>query len=377
MPGLEEAFDLRPNGTWSRRILETPAEKTVEITIRRWQMPSPVLPPQPQFGPTSMGNHPQQTLCSPSLQYHPQAAWAMSGHAAALGAVAPPQSGMFGANGTCPTAACQGQYSAVAGSCSSPFYSQMLGASAASECQAAAACAALATAAAEDQATGRLARLESALSMLKPQIEALLASQMKQSQCQAPFASSMATSMAAPADASPPTRASVSAVDQLLAQPLPQPYVAQPQPLMSMQVPFGTPQQYPAQHVASQCQPPPPVVEGLAGSADTATSTVPIESSSAAAPANGLAVTTAEKARGQDDDGHELRARRHMVQLQIQTSPKDRVVEKAKKQGMPMTSMPSNNSQRPRVNINAVRVAPSAADPASPRSPGRYSAWKS
>mmetsp|Transcript_97019 Transcript_97019/g.250929 ORF Transcript_97019/g.250929 Transcript_97019/m.250929 type:complete len:515 (-) Transcript_97019:410-1954(-) len=36
-PGLEEVFDLRPTGTWSRRVLESPTEKTVEVTIRRWQ----------------------------------------------------------------------------------------------------------------------------------------------------------------------------------------------------------------------------------------------------------------------------------------------------------------------------------------------------
>eukprot|EP00404_Azadinium_spinosum_P018290 CAMPEP_0180503258 /NCGR_PEP_ID=MMETSP1036_2-20121128/45927_1 /TAXON_ID=632150 /ORGANISM="Azadinium spinosum, Strain 3D9" /LENGTH=92 /DNA_ID=CAMNT_0022512255 /DNA_START=28 /DNA_END=302 /DNA_ORIENTATION=- len=39
MPGLEEAFDLRPSGTWSRRIVDTPVEKTVEITMRRWEAP--------------------------------------------------------------------------------------------------------------------------------------------------------------------------------------------------------------------------------------------------------------------------------------------------------------------------------------------------
>lgn len=48
MPGLEQVFDLRPDGSRSRRILETPAEKTVEITLRRWQ-PPPMPPIHPSY----------------------------------------------------------------------------------------------------------------------------------------------------------------------------------------------------------------------------------------------------------------------------------------------------------------------------------------
>lgn len=44
MPGLEQIFDLRSNGSRTRRISETPVEKTVSITIRRWQPPA--MPPQ-------------------------------------------------------------------------------------------------------------------------------------------------------------------------------------------------------------------------------------------------------------------------------------------------------------------------------------------
>lgn len=47
-PGLEEIFDLRSHGTRSRRISESPTEKTVEITIRRWQAPA-LMPPAPSL----------------------------------------------------------------------------------------------------------------------------------------------------------------------------------------------------------------------------------------------------------------------------------------------------------------------------------------
>lgn len=50
MPGLEQIFDLRVEGSRSRRISETPNEKTVEITIRRWQPPS-VPPCHPSYNP--------------------------------------------------------------------------------------------------------------------------------------------------------------------------------------------------------------------------------------------------------------------------------------------------------------------------------------
>jgi len=48
MPGLEQVFDLRADGSRSRRILETPTEKTVEITLRRWQ-PPPMPPIHPSY----------------------------------------------------------------------------------------------------------------------------------------------------------------------------------------------------------------------------------------------------------------------------------------------------------------------------------------
>jgi len=56
-PGLEEIFDLRLDGTRSRRISETPAEKTVQITIRRWPAAMAIqapMPPAPQCDPRMM-----------------------------------------------------------------------------------------------------------------------------------------------------------------------------------------------------------------------------------------------------------------------------------------------------------------------------------
>lgn len=39
MPGLEQIYDLRTDGTRSRTICETQTEKTIAITIQRWQSP--------------------------------------------------------------------------------------------------------------------------------------------------------------------------------------------------------------------------------------------------------------------------------------------------------------------------------------------------
>lgn len=62
-PGLEQIFDLRPDGSRSRRISETPSEKTVEITIRRWQPASlsPMLNYMPSYPP------PMPMYSSPSV----------------------------------------------------------------------------------------------------------------------------------------------------------------------------------------------------------------------------------------------------------------------------------------------------------------------
>lgn len=429
MPGLEEAFDLRPNGTWSRRVLETPTEKTVEITIRRWQMPSlvwdtAVAPTQPSLAAMSAGYHQQQAPIPLHLHQHPQAAWGASGAAAAQGAPTA-QGGLCSPYGAVGTG--QGPYSCLGGSCSSPFLSSMLGAPAAAEWQAAAAATAAATTAADEQAGGRLARLESALSLLKPQIEALLSAQVRQPQCQAyggqcqvPVPAALAASFAVPAAASPPQAAAAQVQRQMQTPPQPyavQPYAAQPQPYAAQPQSYGAPpqQQSIQQHVTAQLQHPQPVAAGFVAHGDAQTAAAAAAAAATSPPP--AAAAAGASAAGDKEEANELRTRRHMVPLQIQTSPKDKAVEKdkgkktaevqvvklhegdseanssnnvranasggtkdASAEDAKATGAAAHNNnpaQRPRVNINAVRVAPSAVDPASPRSPGRYSAWKS
>jgi len=54
MPGLEQVYDLRTDGTRSRTFCETQTEKTIAITIHRWQaphLPPPVAAPPPMQHP--------------------------------------------------------------------------------------------------------------------------------------------------------------------------------------------------------------------------------------------------------------------------------------------------------------------------------------
>eukprot|EP00435_Cladocopium_sp_Y103_P058190 s221_g20.t1 len=54
-PNLEEIYDLRPNGTWSKKMVESSAEKTIEITMRRWSAGNPYAgPPMPSYSPYAM-----------------------------------------------------------------------------------------------------------------------------------------------------------------------------------------------------------------------------------------------------------------------------------------------------------------------------------
>jgi len=47
-PGLEEVYDLRPTGTWMRSIQETPSEKIVDVKLQRWQRSQhPQIAPSP------------------------------------------------------------------------------------------------------------------------------------------------------------------------------------------------------------------------------------------------------------------------------------------------------------------------------------------
>eukprot|EP00913_Durusdinium_trenchii_P024977 g23443.t1 len=92
-PNLEEnpaifrfdIYDLRPNGTWSRKMVESSAEKTIEITMRRWSggnafvpgypmgpmaIPQPLAPPQalrPPLSSSMVASIKQVSVCNSSV----------------------------------------------------------------------------------------------------------------------------------------------------------------------------------------------------------------------------------------------------------------------------------------------------------------------
>jgi len=290
MPGLEDIYDLRPNGTWSRHINETPMEKTVEITIRRWHMPT--LQP-PQGGPFAPSYAPQQL--------YPQAnPWAAQ---QAMAYAAPPSL----PHHPCAFAMPCGYPQGLQQQCGIP--SQHIS-SLSPEV--------------DDQASVQLLRLEAQLSAVKSQMEAAVKAQ------QARIHSHQA--------ASAMSSGSRHAVGDQLAR------------------------------VSSR------VADRGASSQD------PVDL----------------------DNTNDLRSRRHVAQLQIMTTPKDKAVDKKPEatvlkleaetthddeavessakmlEGSAKASKEKEKDDRirPKVSVNTVRVAPSAMDPASPRSPGRYSVWK-
>jgi len=288
MPGLEESFDLRPNGTWSRRMSETPIEKTVEITMRRWHSPQ-LMPPQGHpwyWGSLGAvgGQLPATTPVQPWLEAKTSLHLAAAAQAASAA-----------------QAAAAGQAAAAA---------QVSGAAQASSLPPQASSASASAPAKEDQATTqRLMNLESALCALKPQIEALLA----------------------PVPEETAQQASPAKSDTRLAG---RKFVSEP--------------------------------KGVATQASSA-------------------------------DGNALRSRRNVAGLQIATSSVGKDQEhKALPHAPPaVVQLPDGDSEgqasadepavaandrkkapeRQRLQVNTMRLMPSAMDPASPRSPGRYSAW--
>ncbi|CAJ1360484.1 unnamed protein product [Effrenium voratum] len=130
-PNLEEIYDLRPNGSWSRKMVESSAEKTIEITLRRWPGP---------FNSVNMGNMGNMGYMGMGMGNMGMSTW---------DAKAP-----WGA--------------AVAAA----RYNQGLAPNSANPAQATL----------DDQASQRLARLENALLALKPQIETMVAVQSKLTQ---------------------------------------------------------------------------------------------------------------------------------------------------------------------------------------------------
>jgi len=354
MPVLEEIFDLRLNGTWSRSIVESPLEKTVEITIRRWQMPATMMPKSghqnqawgsligAHYQPQTLGIYPpQQAVCSAMGVQHQQQTFGMY----------PPQQvpGVTGFPGCTPPA---------------PYVNSRGPTQAWSQPS----CCGASSSACDDQSTARLVRLESALSALKPQIEALLTSQAKvQAQASVPF-----QTVAAPAHAAVPQRPATSSTsEQASAQQTSAAQACAPQ---VNALPSSVPQASLPQTVVPQ------------GHAQQA--------QSRAASSSVVQQVTSSQAELHAEE-KELRTRRNMLQLQIQTTPKEKLLEKkiapsgiakleeqdaAPQPVRPMKEeitekSPKANSERQRPRVNAVRVAPSADDPVSPRSPGRFTPW--
>lgn len=360
MPGLEEVFDLRPNGTWTRHIDETPMEKRIEITIRRWQMPSLMASMNGYniAGPGTYAQapqHPQLSSCMP-LQQHQQhvqqhqlhhmqhlqqmqdAHQHLQQQASFSGPFTTTAAGAMGAalrgspaQPACPSTAAPCWPLGMVPPSASPRFGETSTAPAAGSDALAATPPAPA---ASDQAASRLLRLETSVSALKPQIEALLIAQTKahaqlEAQLQSASQAAAATAACAAAASAPPAHAS------------------------------GTP-----------------------AAVTTAKQGLP-----AASPA-----------ANDGSEDNDLRMRRQ-VNLQIQTCPKVPPTAHAKveakvagQETADMSSISRNSSgnhlsarasgpntsegAKPRPKgIQPVKLS-SSQDPASPRSPGRYSAWK-
>mmetsp|Transcript_37486 Transcript_37486/g.67806 ORF Transcript_37486/g.67806 Transcript_37486/m.67806 type:complete len:299 (-) Transcript_37486:95-991(-) len=270
-PGLEDIYDLRPNGTWSRRMMETSSEKTVEITLRRWHAPSLV---NPQVAMGGMGY-----MSQAAAPYHHMTA---VGHAAALAAAS--------ARGY--AASPMAPYPPAV-----PFPSAEM-------------------AQADDKATQRLERLETALQLLKPQLEAVLTAQVK-AQANATLPISQRT-----AGGGPPEDVNDKNYTMNETSALTPGGSLRTRRHMDKLAIVTSPQQKGQQKAsvpAQQAQPPPaPTVQGDVSS-----------------------------------DNGDVPAAKGIQKVPVATA---------------------GEKSRPKV-INTVRVAPSDLDPKSPRSPGRYTAW--
>jgi len=294
MPGLEDIYDLRPNGTWSRHINETPMEKTVEITIRRWQVPTLQPPQGGPFAPT----------------YAPQPCYPQVNPWAAQQALAPYAAPTSLPHHPCPFSMPCGYPQGLQQPCGLPNHQISSLVPASPEV--------------DDQASAQLLRLEAQLSAVKSQMEAAVKAQ------QARIQSHQASGA------------------------------------MSSGSRHGAGDQFSR-------------VPSRAGDRG-ASSQDPVDL----------------------DNTNDLRSRRHVAQLQIMTTPKDKVVDKKPEAAVVKLEAETTHEDeagessakmldgsakaskekekddriRPKVSVNTVRVAPSAMDPASPRSPGRYSVWK-
>jgi len=79
-PGLEDVYDLRPNGTMSHCIEETPSGKTVLVKLERRQWPCPSMAGWQNPGPANAAHYP---MPYPAAQY--AGAYGMPQNAGAYG----------------------------------------------------------------------------------------------------------------------------------------------------------------------------------------------------------------------------------------------------------------------------------------------------
>lgn len=286
-PGLEDTYDLRPNSTLTRRMQDTPTEKSVEITLRRWQMP-----PMGGGMPQSWG-YPQAHSAFGPPPHHLSAVGVMQQQAAGLSTSStaaghyghPSYNGYHGmpASGPPPHAAAPPQ--------APPQW--------------------------EAELTSRLSRLEGALSSLKPQIEGLLR------------------------NPQPPVHPSKA-----------------PQQRSAALFP-GSSDDATVHPSSKQPSSPPTSKTSLAnrrGAASLAIQTLP-----------GAQTTQAAEKPTSTEPAVKPMA---VVTKQVQDSSSS-PTNKAE-----LASGDSKDRGRPAVSINPCRVAPGLLDPQSPRSPGRYTAWK-
>jgi len=261
-PGLDQIYDLRIDGTRSRRMLETPTEKTVEITIRRHRGGPP--PPQPPMG---YGSPPWAAYPDASSQPMSMAfprPWSPG--------AGPPQGfAGYGAGIPPPQAPQQAPYQNHNSATPNPQEAQM---------------------------ASQLARLEGALAAMMPQVEAAMR--------QNPQAGGVA----------------------------------------------------PANNQNGQ------------GDANSRVRSSSISPSSPLRDRRKMASLQVQPPHKVADPGHVQPAEPAVKPLVIQTKAEPKAVSKVE------VPVPKIETKPEKPRINAVRMVPLATDPESPRSPGRYSAWK-
>mmetsp|Transcript_48763 Transcript_48763/g.136440 ORF Transcript_48763/g.136440 Transcript_48763/m.136440 type:complete len:398 (+) Transcript_48763:65-1258(+) len=371
MPGLEDLFDLRVDGSRSRRIYETPMEKKVEVTIRRWPVPHPaanghVTPQAPSMQGWANRQWQFGSCCTPPVAPYmaPPPIGPMAGGAAFCSAyLGYPSSAPYA---TMPMAPMQ------------PPPPQPPPRPTESEIDMAT------TSAAEDRATARLVRLEAALTALKPQVEAILLSQARSVDMQGALAAAGMAAQPPGALQQAPPQATPQAPPQVLAQTQPQ---FPPQAFASGTVPADSARQFsPAARLPAGACAPDQKTEGEGnlspgrllrerrnlGHISIATPAHPKclgsvqESEIALAPAAGSNAATAPTAAS-------AVASASPPAVVASTAPVASLSEKKLKY---QTAPPSFSTRPERPRVDPVRMAPSINDPESPRSPGRYSAWR-